>query len=154
MSLKLVQSVNASFVANQPLVAVFVGGTSGIGSHTIKALATAHGKGGKGLRAYIIGRNAKAAEDVLGHCQIVCPSGEFHFIRASDLALMKEVDLTCAELLRVEEKEATKKGETPRIDMLFMSQAIFKPFDGRKGISSSNNYFLLLELSFMLIQDL
>lgn len=134
VALSIVQSSNASLVATQPLVGVFVGGTSGIGMHTIRALAATCGKEGTlPLRAYIIGRNAKAAEEIISDCQGVCPTGQFHFIRANDLALMKEIDLVCADLILNEEKEAKAAGGTPRIDMLVLTQAIFKPWDPRNG---------------------
>jgi hypothetical protein len=130
VALSIVQSSNASLVATQPLVGVFVGGTSGIGMHTIRALAATCGKEGKlPLRAYIIGRNAKAAEEIISYCQ----TGQFHFIRPNDLALMKEIDLVCADLILNEEKEAKAAGGTPRIDMLVLTQAIFKPWDPRNG---------------------
>ena len=45
VKLDLVKSSNAELVT-QPLVAVFVGGTSGIGSYTVKTLARTHGKTG------------------------------------------------------------------------------------------------------------
>ena len=134
VGLSIVQSSNAFLVATQPLVGVFVGGTSGIGMHTIRALATIYGKEGKlGLRAYIIGRNAKAAEGIIADCQKICPAGKFHFIHANDLALMKEIDLVCADLILNEEKEAKATGGIPRIDILVMAQAIFKPWDPRNG---------------------
>jgi hypothetical protein len=133
VALNLVKSSNAALVASQPLVAVFFGGTSGIGSHTIKTLAGIHGKGGRGLRAYVIGRSTEAAEEILSDCRKVCPSGHFQFIRAPNLALMKDVDVVCAELTKTEEEEARKTGDTPRIDILVMSQANFKPWDPRNG---------------------
>ena len=139
VALSIVQSSNASLVATQPLVAVFVGGTSGIGSHTIRALAaTCSNERNPALRVYIIGRNAKAAEEIISDCQKICPSGQFHFIRANDLALMKDVDLVCADLILNEEKEAKVTGGTPRIDILVMSQAIFKPWDPRNGRPKSS----------------
>lgn len=132
VQLDLVQSSNASLVS-QPLVAVFIGGTSGIGAHTIRSLASTHGKVGKGLRAYIIGRNAEAAGGIIIECQKSCPTGQFRFIRANDLALMKDVDLVCAELSEIEKREAAATGDTPRIDILVQTQANFKPFDPRNG---------------------
>lgn len=134
VALSIVQSSNASLVATQRLVAVFVGGTSGVGMHTIRTLAATCGKERKStLRVYIIGRNAKAAEEIISDCQKVCPTGRFHFIRTNDLALMKDVDLVCADLIINEEKEAEATGGTPRIDILVLSQAIFKPWDPRNG---------------------
>lgn len=133
VALSLVQSTNAALVASQPLVAVFVGGTSGIGTYSIKSLATTHGTEGRGLRAYIIGRNRKSAEAIIADCQKVCPNGEFHFISVRDLALMRDVDIACVDLAKFEEKNAKKAGDTARIDILVMTQAIFKPWDPRKG---------------------
>lgn len=136
VALNLVQSSNATLAAGRSLVAVVVGGTSNIGEHTVRCLAATHGKVGKGsLRIYIIGRNAKAAEKIISDCQKSCPGGHFHFLRTNDLALIKDVDLVCTELIKTEENEARKAGEAPRIDLLFMSQAIFKPWDPRKGNS-------------------
>ena len=126
VQLSLVQSGNTRLVASQPVVAAFVGGTSGIGAHTIRTLAIAQGARGPGFRVYIIGRNGKAAEEILSECRKGCPSGQFHFISANDLALLKDVDTTCAELTKIEEKEAKATGETPRIDILVMSQ-LLKP---------------------------
>lgn len=133
VSLNLVKSENTALVQKQPLVAVFIGGTSGVGRNTIISLTTTHGSNGKGLRAYIIGRNAKSAEEIITQCQTLCPSGQFIFIQASNLALLAEVDVVCAELLKREEKEASVSGGTARIDILVMTQAIFKPWDARNG---------------------
>lgn len=63
VKLNEVRALNTALVQSQPLVAVFFGGTSGIGHYTLRALATASAAGGKGFRAYIVGRKAKAAED-------------------------------------------------------------------------------------------
>lgn len=133
VAFSLVKSSNAALVASQPLVAVFFGGTAGIGSHTFRSLVGIHGKEGRGLRAYVVGRNTKAAEEIFEECREVCPSGEFRFIRAPDLALMKDVDIVCAEIRKIEEEEAKKTGDTPRIDILIMTQANFKPWDPRDG---------------------
>jgi len=135
INLDLVKSSNASLVASQPLVAVFVGGTSNIGMHAVKSLAATDGTSGKGLRAYIIGRNAKAAKEIISECQQLCPTGQFRFIQANDLALIKDVDHVSAELIKAEEKEAKAAGETPRIDILVMTQAIFNPWEPRNGMT-------------------
>jgi NAD(P)-dependent dehydrogenase (short-subunit alcohol dehydrogenase family) len=133
VKLNLVKASNAE-LCTKPLVAVFVGGNSNIGAETVKCLARTHGKTGKGLRAYIVGRNAKAAEAVIAECQKLCPTGQFLFQQANNLALMKDVDSVCAELLKAEEKEAKAKGQTPKIDILVMSQANFQPWHPRQGI--------------------
>ncbi|KAF4624345.1 hypothetical protein G7Y89_g13828 [Cudoniella acicularis] len=134
VKLPLVQSANAAFVASQqPLVAVVVGGTFNIGAHTVKCLAATHGKTGNGLRLYILGRKAKAAEEIIAECQKLCPSGQFIFIQVTDLALLKNVDLVCTELVQREEKEAKAKGGIPKIDILLMTQGIARPWDPRNG---------------------
>jgi len=143
VKLDLVKANNIELVS-QPLVAVFVGGTSGIGSNTIKTLAKTHGTTGKGLRAYIVGRNAKSAEAIIAECKTSCPAGQFLFQQVNDLALMKDVDKACAELIKTEEKEAAAKGETAKIDILVMSSANFRPFDARNETSEGLDTFMSL----------
>ncbi|KIY03168.1 uncharacterized protein Z520_01635 [Fonsecaea multimorphosa CBS 102226] len=127
VELDVVRSLNSSLVQSQPLVAVFFGGTGGIGQFTLRALAAAEAKGGKGLRAYIVGRNAKAAEGILADCRAVYPQGQFKFIKANDLSLISDVDRLCAELTELVEKETPD----PRIDYLMVSQGGM-PFQPRK----------------------
>jgi NAD(P)-dependent dehydrogenase (short-subunit alcohol dehydrogenase family) len=129
VKLEAVRSANAALVQRQPLVAVFFGGTSGIGHYTLRALAAAEGKGGKGLRAYIVGRKAQIADSIIAECRILCPDGEFIFIKVDDLSLMKEVDRVCADIIQQEES----KTKTPRIDYLMVSQGgpIFRPRNGK-----------------------
>jgi NAD(P)-dependent dehydrogenase (short-subunit alcohol dehydrogenase family) len=110
--LDVVRSCNAALVKSQPLVAVFTGGTAGIGSYAARALA-AHAKDGRGLRLYIVS------------------TGQFRFVQTDDLALLKNVDRVCAEIIRSEQEAATT-GETPRIDLLIMTQGCLA-FE-RKGI--------------------
>ncbi|KAF4555556.1 Hypothetical protein D9617_2g055170 [Elsinoe fawcettii] len=122
-----VQNANKALIASQPLVAVFVGGTSGIGEHAFAQLAATHGTGGKGLRAYIVGRNAQAAAKSIAEARRVCPEGLFQFVQAKDLSLLKDVDIACEEVIKLE-TEAAKKDMTvgkPRIDLLYMSQSLF-----------------------------
>ena len=133
VQLDVVRSSNSTLVKSQPLVAVFVGGTSGIGEATIRVLATTHTDQGKGLRLYIVGRNAAAAEKTISECVRVCPKGQFRFVKAGDLALLKDVDRVCAEITRLEEEENADGGGTARVDLLVMSQA-YLTFDPRKGI--------------------
>jgi NAD(P)-dependent dehydrogenase (short-subunit alcohol dehydrogenase family) len=135
VQIDVVRSCNSTLIKTQPLVAVFVGGTSGIGEYTIRALAAAHSDQGKGLRLYIVGRNADAARATISDCVRVCPGGQFRFVQAEDLALLKDVDRVCAEIIRIEEDENVKGG-TARVDLLVMSQA-YLSFEPRRGISSS-----------------
>jgi len=118
-------------------VAVFIGAASGIGEFSLRSLAATCGKEGKGLQAYIVSQNAKAAERIISACQESCPSGQFRFIQVNNLALLKDVDRVCVELIQTEEKEAGAGSSTPRIDILVMTQAIFKLFGSRIGRSIS-----------------
>ncbi|GAM43206.1 hypothetical protein TCE0_047f17822 [Talaromyces pinophilus] len=114
-----VHKANATLVQSQPLVAVFIGGTSGIGHQSLRALAAADAEHkGKGLRAYIVGRNATAAEEIIAECRGLYPQGQYHFLKIDDLSLINNVDRVCAEIIQLEQKESSD----PRIDYLMMSQ--------------------------------
>ncbi|KAK4496661.1 hypothetical protein PRZ48_012643 [Zasmidium cellare] len=128
--LATVTAINAALINRQPLVAVFTGGTSGIDEYTIRYLAAHHGTTGKGLRVYIVGRNEQAAEKIIADCLKICPRGEFVFVKATDLSLLRDVDRTCE---KIKELEKEKDGEGPRIDMLVMSHADLW-FGGRRGM--------------------
>jgi NAD(P)-dependent dehydrogenase (short-subunit alcohol dehydrogenase family) len=154
VNLNVVRSCNTSLVNSQPLVAVFVGGTAGIGEFSIRSLAATHAENGKGLRAYIVGRNAESAQSIITDCQKVCPKGQFRFIQANDLSLLKDVDLVCTKLIQAEEDEVKVTGGTARVDYLAMTQAIFKPFEARKGknivlFSKANSHLFLIPYTFM-----
>ncbi|KAH7321817.1 hypothetical protein BKA65DRAFT_568669 [Rhexocercosporidium sp. MPI-PUGE-AT-0058] len=96
------------------LVAVFVGGTSGIGEITLKKFA----KYSRRPRAYIVGRSQDAAERIIAECRILNPEGQYIFIKA-DVSLMKNVDEVC-ETIKAKEKF---------INLLFLS-AGFPSIDG------------------------
>lgn len=142
VKLDVVRTSNTALVRSQPLVAVFFGGTGGIGHYTLRALATAVAGGGKGLRAYVVGRKVKAAEDIISECRGICPQGQFEFVRANDLSLIQDVDRICADIIQLEEKE----GQHPRIDYLMMSQggSIFLP---RKGTFQWSHVLTLLTVT-------
>ena len=144
VQMDVVRASNSSLVKSHPLVAVFVGGTSGIGEYTIKALAATHAKQGQGLRLYIVGRNADAAEKTISDCTRVCPEGDFRFVKAGDLALLKDVDSVCAEIVRMEEGSA--KGGAARVDLLLLTQAYFS-FDSRIGMGHRCRISVPLPLS-------
>lgn len=134
-----VRTANSSLVQRQPLVAVFTGGTGGIGLSTLKSLAATHSNSGKGLRVYITGRNQNATEKIIADCLTVCPQGDFRFIQVADLSLLRDVDRACEEIIKAE-KACAKPGEVPRVDMLFMSQGelSLKPYttDANEGLES------------------
>ena len=69
------------------LVAVFVGGTSGIGESTMKQFA----KHTVRPRIYYIGRCERAAKRIAGELHAINPTGTYHFIKA-DLSLLRNVD--------------------------------------------------------------
>ena len=84
--LNLVKASNATLLQALPpgIVAVFVGGTSGVGEVTLKLFA----KNSVRPRIYIVGRSREAAERIIAECRIVNPEGEYTFIQKS-LELMK-----------------------------------------------------------------
>ena len=127
-ALNEVKTLNSALVQSQPLVAVFFGGTGGIGNTTLRELVKAEAVSGRGLRAYIIGRQPEDGERILAECQDLYPNGQFRFVKAVDLALLKETDRVCAEITRMEEKE----GADARIDYLMMGQGGW-PFRPRTG---------------------
>ena len=89
------------------LVAVFIGGTSGVGEYTLKALA----KYAPQLRAYIVGRSQEAADRIIKECRELNPGSKFEFIKA-DVSLLKNVDDVCRQI----------KSRETYINILFESQ--------------------------------
>ncbi|KAL9048041.1 MAG: hypothetical protein Q9162_007877 [Coniocarpon cinnabarinum] len=113
-----VRRVNTALVQKQPLTAVCVGATSGIGRFTVQALIALHAEQkGTGLRVYIVGRNQSKGDELVSECQDVCPDGRFTFIQATDLALISDVDEVCAKI--AENENATTQ---PKIDLLMLTQ--------------------------------
>ncbi len=92
------------------LVAVFVGGTSGIGEYTVKAFA----KYVASPRAYIIGRSQAAADRIIEECHQLSPDGKFEFIKA-DVSLLKTVDEVCNRI-KTQEKAINISLPEPRDD--------------------------------------
>jgi hypothetical protein len=72
---------------------------------------------------YIVGRNEAAANTIIAECRKACPAGEFHFVRASDLSSLREVDRVCKEIVNAE--EASAAGKSAFVDLLVMTQAFF-----------------------------
>lgn len=92
-----------------PLVALFVGATSGIGEATMKAFAQ-HARSPK---VYFVGRSQSAADRIVADCTALNPSGEYIFIQA-DVSWIKVVDQVCDEI----------KARETRLDLLFLSQGV------------------------------
>lgn len=139
VQLDVVRACGEALVNNQSVTAVFVGGTSGIGEYSLRALAALHGLSGHGLRVYLVGRNLTAADTIIADCKRACPVGIFNFIRTSDLASLREVDRVCKEIISAEEARVANLAS---IDLLVMSQAYFA-FGSKlerqgRGVSTNN----------------
>lgn len=93
------------------LVALFVGGTSGIGETTLKKFA----KYAHSPRAYLIGRSRNSAARIIAECEDINPHGEFIFVEA-DVSLIRTVDEVCNE---IKEKETV-------LNIIFMSQGVMR----------------------------
>ncbi|CAD0027549.1 unnamed protein product [Aureobasidium pullulans] len=133
-------AVNDKWSKARPLTAVFVGATSGIGEYTIRSLAAHYGKSTQGLCLFLVGRNKTAASAILSDCRKLCPSGEFHFVQASDLSLIRDVDVACEEIKKLVGESSTSKGAVACIDLLVMSHADFH-IGGRRGMLSPEMVF-------------
>lgn len=125
VNLDIIQDANNALVKSRPLVAVYFGGTSGIGHYTLRALATAEANGGQGFRAYVVGRKVAAAEKIIAECRTIWSESQITFVQADDISLIRDVDRVCKNIIELEEKE----DQNPRIDYLMMSQggSIFLP---------------------------
>ncbi|KAI4202997.1 MAG: hypothetical protein LQ350_002214 [Teloschistes chrysophthalmus] len=90
-----VQSSNARIASTLPagLVAVFVGGTSGIGETALKQFV----KHARQPRIYYIGRSQEAADRIATACKHLNPDGEYNLIKA-DTSLIRNVDPVCQEI--------------------------------------------------------
>ncbi|GAB7338087.1 hypothetical protein MBLNU457_4452t1 [Dothideomycetes sp. NU457] len=92
VSLDLVKASNARIASSLPsgLVAVFVGGTSGLGEYTVRKFAKYSDK----ARIYIVGRNELAANKIISECKQSGSTAEFTFF-AYDVSLLRNVDIVC-----------------------------------------------------------
>lgn len=90
------------------LVAVFIGGTSGIGMGTLKQFA----KQISSPKIYIVGRSKSAATPLLKELGCLNSKGTYIF-QETEVSLLKNVDKVCNEIKAHEEK----------VDLLFMSPA-------------------------------
>ncbi|ORY60498.1 uncharacterized protein BCR38DRAFT_487561, partial [Pseudomassariella vexata] len=118
-----VRAANKELVKTKPFVAVFGGGTSGIGECGVQQLAATFGDDGDGLRVYIVGQNMDAAEKIIADCRQICPAGGFKFLKG-DLALIKEVDRICAEITQAKQMRTKIQGTAAKIDLLVLCQGI------------------------------
>lgn len=89
------------------LVAVFVGGTSGIGEYTLKAFV----KYAVSPQVYLVGRSQVSADRIIKECTQLNRGAKFEFIKA-DISLLKNVDEVCNQL----------KSKESKINILFETQ--------------------------------
>ncbi|TVY25261.1 Oxidoreductase [Lachnellula hyalina] len=81
------------------LVALFVGGTSGIGEFTLKAFV----QNTISPKVYIVGRSAPAAERIIEECKAINKDGNVEFLQAN-VTELSEVDRVCKEIEKKESK--------------------------------------------------
>ncbi|KAM0346317.1 hypothetical protein ACHAPU_005748 [Fusarium lateritium] len=119
-----IQASNKLFddeLTSTPFVAVFVGGTSGIGKNTIKALVSAR----TSVKIYIVGR--KSAEDAtlrfIQESQETNPEAEIIWLQG-EASLLAETKRICNVI----------RSNEPRLDLLFLSTG-YAPFGGREVTS-------------------
>jgi NADP-dependent 3-hydroxy acid dehydrogenase YdfG len=119
--LKDIRLSNDAFKASKKhVVALFVGGTSGIGKGTLIQLA----KHAPAPTVYIVGRSKKSTTPLLEELKSLNPEAHFIFLE-TEVSLIKNVDAVCKEI---------RANET-KLDLLCMS-AGYLSLDGRKGTVS------------------
>ncbi|KAJ5860167.1 uncharacterized protein N7529_007477 [Penicillium soppii] len=100
VSFETVKSSNSAIKEYGPnLVAVFVGGTSGIGESTARAFV----KYAVSPRVYLVGRSETRASKIIEDLRALNPDGQISFIK-SDVSRLHEVDLACKDIQAKEEK--------------------------------------------------
>ncbi|ORY10616.1 hypothetical protein BCR34DRAFT_566391 [Clohesyomyces aquaticus] len=107
VSLSEVRSQNASLKSLAPgLVAIFVGGTSGIGLYTAREFV----RNTNAPHVYLVGRNQTEATRIIAELQELNPSSQLEFIK-SDVSLLKNVDQACNQI----------KAKESKVNLLFMT---------------------------------
>ncbi|KAK5652873.1 hypothetical protein OQA88_9539 [Cercophora sp. LCS_1] len=108
VSLEQAQSSNARIASDLPagLVAVFLGGTAGIGKLALTAFAKKTVK----PRIYFLGRSKEKGDRIAAELKELNPDGEYSFIN-SDVSLLHNVDDVCREI----------KSREKHINLLFLT---------------------------------
>jgi len=121
VALKDVRISNARFKekATPGIVALFVGGTSGVGKGTLIQFA----KTANAPRVYLVGRSKASATPLLNELERLNPSGTFTFIE-TQISLIKNVDSVCDEI----------KAKEQKLDIIFLSTG-YLTLEGRQGTS-------------------
>jgi NAD(P)-dependent dehydrogenase (short-subunit alcohol dehydrogenase family) len=110
---------NAQFSTSARLVAVFAGGTSGIGNITLGELARLR----ISMRAYVVGRKASEARFKTFVDELdLAPNVEFVWVEG-EISLLAEVKRVCEYIRSVED----------HVDLLFMTTG-YAPFGGRESM--------------------
>ncbi|CRG90883.1 hypothetical protein PISL3812_07929 [Talaromyces islandicus] len=91
------------------LVAVFVGGTSGIGLSTAREFT----RKAVAPHIYLIGRNESQASSIISELRSINDSATVDFVK-SDVSLLKSVDAACEEISKKEQK----------VNILFMTPGV------------------------------
>ncbi|KAK5111078.1 hypothetical protein LTR85_012272 [Meristemomyces frigidus] len=99
VTLDAVRSANAKGKLIEDPVAMFVGGTGGIGERTAKEFFKRTTK----PKAYIVGRTEERGNKIVSELREINPQGEAFFIR-KDISLIRSVDELCDELNKREAK--------------------------------------------------
>ncbi len=95
VSLDVVEASNKRIRTDVPpgLVAIFVGGTNGVGETTVRQFA----KHAAQPRVYIIGRSEVAGDRIVSECKELNREGTFLFIKG-EIGLMRNVDEICSQI--------------------------------------------------------
>jgi NAD(P)-dependent dehydrogenase (short-subunit alcohol dehydrogenase family) len=116
VAISAVRAHNASLKSLLPNpVAVFVGGTSGIGLFTARELV----RHTNSPRVYLIGRNATEASKIMDELRAINSASQVSFIQ-KDVSLLKNVDEACSEI----------KSKEKHVNILFMTCG-YLTFKGR-----------------------
>ncbi|KAM0203379.1 hypothetical protein ACHAPA_000557 [Fusarium lateritium] len=107
--------------ATAPRIAIFVGGTSGIGKATIEALVATE----TSLRIYLVGRigSQQRSETFIQELHAINPDAEVIWVEG-EVSLLAETKRVC-EII---------KSKEPRIDLLFLTTG-YAPFTSRRETS-------------------
>ncbi|KAF1975561.1 hypothetical protein BU23DRAFT_552498 [Bimuria novae-zelandiae CBS 107.79] len=107
VSLADVRAHNATLKSLAPnLVAIFVGGTSGISHYTALEFA----RNTRSPHIYLVGRNQTAAANITAELKSINSSSTVEFIK-KDVSLLRQVDEACKEI----------KGKEKKVNLLFMT---------------------------------
>ncbi|KAM3440318.1 hypothetical protein NHJ13734_003336 [Beauveria thailandica] len=100
VKLQTIQAHNAALNSKFPsLVAVFVGGTSGIALSTALALA----RHTQSPNIYLVGRSQPAADAAIATMKSINPSARATFVQA-DISVLRNVDTVCETIAEKEKK--------------------------------------------------